>query len=511
MGPRCLSALYFLALYTFLPSTLPGQIIDTQPTRFNIALGANTDTNGFLYLSDWSADLLVDGSLSTIVHGDGPGGVTGVPEDPGFYYTIDLGSSVAFDGITLFPRIACCPDRLSDFRVSVLADNNGSPGSEVWGVNLFPDSDAMSPVELAVTDGAGVFEGRFVRVTTNQNPVEEYELQLAEIEVYSGLGEEVPINYALNADAYTNGTLWLASWTPQILTDGVMNLIHGDGPDGVTGLAEDEGFYYEIDLGQIVELAEIAIFPRQDGCCPERFSNYLVSVHEDDNGQAGDAVWSAMFRDDLSWPDTFDPDVITADADAAGTFTGQWIRVTSLDTQQDVDDGFVDYRLQLAEIEVYGHVPGGVTGDFDLSGVLDLPDIDDLTGQVAGMTNPAAYDLTSDSLVDIADLNAWVKDLYNSWIGDANLDGEFNSSDLVAVLASGTYEADVDAVWSTGDFDGNGRTTSGDLVAALADGGYEAGPRAAVSAVPEPSSVVLCLLGCLPLSRRIRPGRQRVS
>jgi hypothetical protein len=484
---------------------LPGQIIDTQPTPLNIALGANTDTNGFLYLAEWSADDLVDGDLNTIVHGDGPGGVTGVPEEPGFYYTIDLGNSVAFDGITLFPRVGCCPDRLRDFRVSVLADSNGSPGAEVWGVDLFPDTDAMVPVELAVTDGVGVFEGRFVRVTTNQNPVEEYELQLAEIQVYSGFGEEEPINYALYADAYTNGTLWSATWNPQVLTDGVLNLIHGDGPGGVTGVAEDEGFYYEIDLGQTVELAEIDIFPRQDGCCPERFSNYLVSVHEDDNGQAGQAVWSAVFRDDLSWPDTFDPDVINADADPNGTFAGQWIRVTSLDTQQDVDDGLVNYRLQLSEIEVYGHV-GGLIGDFDQSGALDSPDIDDLTGQVAAMTHAVAYDLNSDAMVNGADIEVWVRDLYNSWMGDANLDGEFNSSDLVAVLASGTYEADVDAVWSTGDFDGNGRTNSGDLVAALADGGYEAGPRAAVSAVPEPQSLVLVALGMLAVWTRHRRG-----
>jgi hypothetical protein len=481
-----------------------GQVIDTAPVPLNIALGASTETNGFLYLGDWSADILVDGDRGSIVHGDGPGGVTGVPEEPGFYYRIDLGNTTTFDGMTLFPRTGCCPDRLRDFRVSVLADNNGTPGAEVWGVDLFPDSEAMAPVDLTVADGVGVFEGRFVQITTNQNPVDEYELQLAEVEVYSGFGEEQPINYALYADAYTNGTLWSSSWSPQELTDGVPSVIHGDGPGGITGIAEPEGFYFQIDLGQTVELAEIDIFPRQDGCCPERLSNYMVSVHEDDNGDPGEAVWSAIFRDDLSWPDTFDPDVVEADADPDGTFVGQWIRITSLDTQQDIDDGLVDYRLQMSEIEVYGHVDGGLVGDFNASGALDSPDIDDLTGQVASATNPASYDLNDDALVNGADINVWVKDLFNSWIGDANLDGEFNSSDLVGVLASGTYEADVESVWSTGDFDGNDRTNSGDLVAALADGGYEAGPRAAVSAVPEPSSALLCLLGILSVVGRNR-------
>jgi hypothetical protein len=140
---------------------------------------------------------------------------------------------------------------------------------------------------------------------------------------------------------------------------------------------------------------------------------------------------------------------------------------------------------------------GNLPGDFNSNGVLDAGDLDDLTAQSATVTHPAAYDLTSDSLVDATDVGVWVKDLYNSWIGDANLDGEFNSSDLVGVLASGTYEADVDSVWSTGDFNGDGRTNSGDLVAALADGGYESGPRAAVAAVPEPSALVLVLVGLL--------------
>jgi hypothetical protein len=153
-------------------------------------------------------------------------------------------------------------------------------------------------------------------------------------------------------------------------------------------------------------------------------------------------------------------------------------------------------------VALVGAGPG--PGDFNSSGALDAADLDDLTGQSAGGTNPAAYDLNADALVNSTDVQVWVKDLFNSWIGDANLDGQFNSSDLVAVLASGTYEANVDAVWSTGDFNGDGRANSGDLVAALADGGYEVGPRAAAAAVPEPAAIVLCTLGIGVLLARCR-------
>ncbi len=138
-----------------------------------------------------------------------------------------------------------------------------------------------------------------------------------------------------------------------------------------------------------------------------------------------------------------------------------------------------------------GSFGGGVPGDFDGDGELTIADIDDLTRQSASLTNPVDYDLNGDAAVNQDDVKFWIGDLKNSWVGDANLDGEFNSGDLVAVLSAGKYESDVDAEWSTGDFNGDGRSNSSDLVAALSDGGYEQGPRAAVAAVPEPGSLVL--------------------
>jgi hypothetical protein len=145
---------------------------------------------------------------------------------------------------------------------------------------------------------------------------------------------------------------------------------------------------------------------------------------------------------------------------------------------------------------------GGLTGDFNQNEELDSGDIDDLTVKSASQTNPADYDLNADTLVNDADVNLWIRDLFHSWVGDADLNREFNSSDLVAVLASGTYEADVAAVWTTGDFNGDGRTNSSDLVAALADGGYEAGPRPATATVPEPNTLGTLCLGLVIWLRR---------
>ena len=143
-------------------------------------------------------------------------------------------------------------------------------------------------------------------------------------------------------------------------------------------------------------------------------------------------------------------------------------------------------QVALADMTIVHLVAPSLPGDFNMDGVLDASDIDDLTRQSAAGMDPPPYDLNGDLAVNADDVGVWIGDLFKSWLGDANLDGEFNSGDLVVVLSSGTYEVDVDAVWSTGDFNGDGRTDSGDLVTALSDGGYELGPRAAVQSVPEP-------------------------
>jgi hypothetical protein len=92
--------------------------------------------------------------------------------------------------------------------------------------------------------------------------------------------------------------------------------------------------------------------------------------------------------------------------------------------------------------------------------------------------------------------------------GDANLDGEFNSSDLVEVFQRGKYELDIDAGWAEGDWNGDRRFDSGDMVAAFQDGGYEVGALAAVSAVPEPSCgllLAIAVIGICQLRKRREP------
>ena len=177
-----------------------------------------------------------------------------------------------------------------------------------------------------------------------------------------------------------------------------------------------------------------------------------------------------------------------------------------------VYDGFLeeDEVLTIVNREV-----GGLLGDFDSSGVLDAADIDLLSEAVRSNSTDARFDLNADGSVTALDRDVWIQDLRMTYTGDANLDGEFNSGDLVSAFTFGEYEDAIasNSTWASGDWNGDAEFDSSDFVASFSEGGYEQGPRAGVAAsVPEPSTVAL-LFSLLPLtcgrrmSTRRFPGR----
>ena len=123
-------------------------------------------------------------------------------------------------------------------------------------------------------------------------------------------------------------------------------------------------------------------------------------------------------------------------------------------------------------------------------------------GVLVGLVEPNPLDVNGDGNVDVNDINelsgadvaAWA-DGFNTYLGDSNLDGEFNSSDFVAVFSAGKFETGEAANWSEGDWDGDGVFGSGDFVAAFSQGGYEMGPRPEPAQVPEPNTLALLALG----------------
>ena len=67
------------------------------------------------------------------------------------------------------------------------------------------------------------------------------------------------------------------------------------------------------------------------------------------------------------------------------------------------------------------------------------------------------------------------------------------------VFQAESFETGEPATWGTGDWNGDGAFDSSDFVTAFIAGGYEQGQRAAVAAVPEPSSLIGLAIGALAL------------
>ena len=82
----------------------------------------------------------------------------------------------------------------------------------------------------------------------------------------------------------------------------------------------------------------------------------------------------------------------------------------------------------------------GLGGDHNRNGQLDCGDLDMMTREIAAGSNDILFDMNRDGLVSFGDLEISVRQKHNTYFGDANCDGEFNSSDLVQVFVSGLYE-----------------------------------------------------------------------
>lgn len=289
---------------------------------------------------------IVDGDAATFVHADT------APEAP-LAYTVDLAKNYTVSEIRIVPRQdGCCADRLTRIRVSFHQDDGqGGVGAEVWGADVLtdgtnPGSTAGSLLTVPVT---GSPSGRHVQIRSLASPIPDYALQIAEVQVFA----EVPaseVNRAIGAVAASNRPLF-SNNSARILVDGSRgNLVHGNE-------VIESPFFYTVNLGTKVKLSRIVVWARQDGCCPERLTHYKVSVHDDNAGAPGNAVWEATLHGDASNPGSAagSKDVLEASLNPAGVFEGQWIKVEAL------DNPLAAYTLQIAEIEAFGEATGGAS------------------------------------------------------------------------------------------------------------------------------------------------------
>ena len=150
-----------------------------------------------------------------------------------------------------------------------------------------------------------------------------------------------------------------------------------------------------------------------------------------------------------------------------------------------VNANMIDYLLSLS------HKP--IRGDMNEDGQLDEADIEAIQDAFRKGSTDLKFDLDGNWVVDSTDRDYWVYTIANSTYGDVNLNGVFDSSDLVHLFQINQYEDQVarNSTWTTGDWNGDQEFTSADFVFAQ----QHARPaRVAAQAVPEPTPSTLYAL-----------------
>ena len=120
-----------------------------------------------------------------------------------------------------------------------------------------------------------------------------------------------------------------------------------------------------------------------------------------------------------------------------------------------------------------GRIPGSpVPNDLDGDGRVTSSDIDYVCEGIR--ENDTDIDFNGDEVVDLRDLEFFVTRRLGTVIGDADLNGVFDSQDFVAVFIAGEYVDAIDgnSTWSEGDWNCDRDFDTEDIVAAFQAGGY---------------------------------------
>ena len=147
-----------------------------------------------------------------------------------------------------------------------------------------------------------------------------------------------------------------------------------------------------------------------------------------------------------------------------------------------VDDGHGGAATATVSLNIRDVV---LPGDFNADDTVDVKDVDLLSAEIRTANPDLRFDLSADGRVDNEDLTVMIEDVLHTNFGDANLDGYFDSQDMIIVFQRGEYEDKItgNSTWGEGDWNADGDFNSDDMIVAFQTGAYET-QGAAVAASP---------------------------
>ncbi len=180
-----------------------------------------------------------------------------------------------------------------------------------------------------------------------------------------------------------------------------------------------------------------------------------------------------------------------------------FISASDFDIDADYGDvsGFTRVSSFTGWIESVAGSLNVLQGDLNGDDLLTAADINLLTREIGFHTTDDFYDLNEDGTVDLTDRRFWVEEIYQTHLGDANLDGIVDGQDFDAWHDNLFFFA---TGWEYGDFNGDGNTDAGDFNIWNDNRGLAGSPPDFAS-VPEPAGIWLALYGLACLWRRRPP------
>jgi len=184
--------------------------------------------------------------------------------DPSPWWEVQLVGPSTIEKIILWNRTECCPERLSNFRVSVL----GAARAEVWGADFFTDLTFPNP-SLEITLPGGT-TGQIVRIALlGPSAAGTMILSLAEVEVYGSGPAPLPDPNLARGRPTAQSSL-LNGYVSALAVDGDLNdFTHTD--------AADAAPWWEVDLCEMSDIETIVLHNRTS-CCGSRLRDITVEI-----------------------------------------------------------------------------------------------------------------------------------------------------------------------------------------------------------------------------------------